>query len=283
MLKVLQDKAAVLVEALPYIQRFAGEILVVKYGGHAMTNAEAASSFAQDVVLLHSIGLRVVVVHGGGPQIKEALSELGIQTEFRHGYRVTDERTMKVVRRVLVGDVNQEIVSRINRAGGRSIGLSGADGNLLRGRKVTVGDEEVGRVGVIDSVEDTVLTSVLSDGFIPVVAPVAVDDEGMPLNVNADLAAGAVAASLRARKLLLMTDVAGVLGADGNVISQLDSHSIAQMIEDGILSGGMIPKMKCAVDALNGGVRKVHIVDGRFTHAMLLELFTDSGVGTEVS
>ena len=283
MLKALQDKAAVLVEALPYIQRFAGEVLVVKYGGHAMTNPEAASSFAQDVVLLHSIGLRVVVVHGGGPQIGEALADLGIETEFRHGYRVTDERTMKVVRRVLVGHVNQEIVSRVNRAGGRAIGLSGADGHLLLGRKVTVGEQEVGRVGIVERVNDSVLTSLLTDGFIPVLAPVAVDHEGLPLNVNADLVAGAVAASLKARKLLLMTDVAGVLGSNGEVISQLQRDGIESMIENGTLSGGMIPKMKCAVDALNGGVRKVHIVDGRFTHAMLLELFTDSGVGTEVS
>lgn len=282
MIQALQQKAATLIEALPYMRRFAGETLVVKYGGHAMSNEDAAHSFAQDLVLLQSIGLKVVVVHGGGPQIQSMLDRVGIASEFKNGYRVTDEATMEIVRMVLVGKVNQEVVARINQVGGRAVGLSGTDGNLLQGRKVTVGGEDVGRVGVIEAMTDTEVRLLTDEGVIPVIAPVAVDSEGQPLNVNADLAAGAVAAHLKARKLLLMTDVDGVLGADGEVMSTLESATVPRLIEDGVLSGGMIPKMKCAADAVSAGVRKVHIVNGRIKHAMLLELFTDSGVGTEV-
>ena len=282
MLKALQAKAAVLIEALPYIRRFAGETLVVKYGGHAMTDPDAARGFARDVTLLRSVGLNVVVVHGGGPQIKRILDRLGIVSEFKKGYRVTDQPTMEVVRMVLVGTVNQEVVSRINQAGGRAVGLSGADGNLLRGRKVTVDGEDVGRVGLIEQVDDTELRLLTDGGFIPVIAPVAVDSEGQPLNVNADLVAGSVAAHLGARKLLLMTDVAGVMDQNGEVISSLPRDQIDQMLADGVLTGGMIPKLKCATDALDAGVLKVHIVDGRVDHALLLELFTDTGIGTEV-
>ena len=229
MLEILQQKAATLIEALPYIQRFSGETLVVKYGGHAMTDAQAAESFAQDVTLLRSIGLKVVVVHGGGPQIQSMLDRVGLQSHFKNGYRVTDEATMDVVRMVLVGEVNQQVVSRINQFGGRAVGLSGADGRLLQGRQVTVGGEDVGRVGVIENVNTEYLDRLTQDGFIPVVAPVAVDASGGALNVNADLAAGAVAAHLKARKLLLMTDVAGVKGADGGghvESASQPSHSI---------------------------------------------------------
>jgi len=247
-----------------------------------MTDDEAAQSFAQDVTLLRSIGLKVVVVHGGGPQIQSMLDRVGLESHFKNGYRVTDNQTMDVVRMVLVGDVNQQVVSRINQFGGKAVGLSGADGQLLTGRKVTVGGEDVGRVGVIEKVNAEYLDRLTKDGFIPVVAPVAVDAQGNPLNVNADLAAGVVAAQLHARKLLLMTDVAGVKGVDGVVMSSLPRDRVSQLIEDGILTGGMLPKLKCAVDALDNGVRKVHIVDGRQKHAMLLELFTDRGVGTEV-
>ena len=282
MLEALQAKAAVLIEALPYIQRFAGETLVVKYGGHAMTDPDAARGFAQDVTLLRSVGLKVVVVHGGGPQIKRVLDRFGIVSEFKKGYRVTDQPTMEVVRMVLVGTVNQEVVSRINQAGGRAVGLSGADGNLLRGRKVTVGGEAVGRVGLIEQVDDTELRLLTEGGFIPVIAPVAVDHEGQPLNVNADLVAGSVAAHLKARKLLLMTDVAGVMDAKGEVISSLPRARVDQLMAEGVLTGGMIPKLKCATDAIDAGVRKAHIVDGRVDHALLLELFTDTGIGTEV-
>ena len=279
----LQAKADILIEALPYIRRFSGEMLVVKYGGHAMTNLDAALSFAKDVTLLNSIGIKVVVVHGGGPQIQAMLDRVGKASSFKNGYRVTDEETMKFVRMVLVGEVNQEIVSRINHAGGRAVGLSGADGRLLLGRKVTVGGADVGRVGVIEHVDTKHLIRLTDDGYIPVIAPVAVDLEGHALNVNADLAASAVAAHIGARKLLLMTDVEGVQGADGQTISSISKDEVPSMIDAGVLTGGMLPKMKCAVDAVNGGVKKVHIVDGRLRHAMLLELFTNRGVGTEVT
>jgi acetylglutamate kinase len=281
-LQALQAKADILIEALPYIRRFTGETLVVKYGGHAMTNPEAALSFAQDVTLLRSIGLRVVVVHGGGPQIQSMLDQLGIDSSFHNGYRVTDEQTMRVVRMVLVGQVNQEIVARINHAGGNAVGLSGADGNLLVGRKVTVGGQDIGRVGIIETVKAAHIHRLADDGFIPVIAPVAVDIEGQALNINADLAASAIASQLKARKLLLMTDVEGVQGEDGDVISSIHRDEVPSLIETNVLRGGMLPKIKCAIDAINAGVRKVHIVDGRLRHAMLLELFTDRGVGTEV-
>ena len=281
-LEALQAKADVLIEALPYIRRFSGETLVVKYGGHAMTNLDAALSFATDVTLLSSIGIKVVVVHGGGPQIQAMLDQVGKESTFKNGYRVTDDETMRLVRMVLVGQVNQDIVARINHVGGQAVGLSGADGRLLLGRKVTVGGADVGRVGVIEEVKVDHINRLTNDHFIPVIAPVAVDDDGQALNVNADLAASAVASHLAARKLLLMTDVAGVKGTDGEVISSIDRADIPQMIETGVLTGGMLPKMKCAVDAVTNGVRKVHIVDGRLRHAMLLELFTDQGAGTEV-
>lgn len=278
----LQAKAAVLIEALPYIQRFAGEVLVVKYGGHAMTDPEAAKSFARDVVLLRSVGIKVVVVHGGGPQIQAALDRLGIVSTRQSGHRVTDGPTMEVVRMVLVGQVAQDIVTRINQAGGRAIGLSGADGNLLRGRKLIVDGHDIGRVGEVVEVDDTELRLLTDGGFIPVVTPVAVDEDGEPLNVNADLGASAVAGHLGARKLLLMTDIDGVRGADGRVIGTLDRHDVPHLIDEGVISGGMIPKLHCACQALEGGVEKVHIIDGRVQHAVLLELFTDDGLGTEV-
>ncbi|MFN3199892.1 MAG: acetylglutamate kinase [Bradymonadia bacterium] len=277
-----QHKAAVLVEALPYIQRFQGSVFVIKYGGHAMVDPEAAQNFARDVVLLASIGVRPVVVHGGGPQIKATLAELGIESEFKAGMRVTDARTMEVVRMVLVGKVNQEIVSMMNQAGGRAVGLSGADGNLLVGRKTTVDGEDVGRVGLIERVDDGELNFLTRGGFIPVIAPVAVDGQGQPLNINADLAAGAVAAHIKARKLLLMTDVSGVKDQSGETITHLRQAQVAGLIADGTAKGGMIPKLKASLTALEGGVRKVHIVDGRVLHALLLEIFTDGGVGTEI-
>lgn len=278
----LQEKAATLVEALPYLQRFAGAVFVVKYGGHAMTDPEAARSFARDVVLLRSIGVRPVVVHGGGPQIQDLLKRLGIQSTFRAGQRVTDDATMDVVRMVLVGQVNQDIVSLINQAGGKAMGLSGADAGLLQGRKHLVDGQDVGRVGEIHRVNTEQLGLLTQSGYIPVIAPVAVDDEGRPLNVNADLAAGAVAAQLRADKLLLMTDVDGVRDAAGQVLASLTREQARGLIRDGVADGGMIPKLDCALQALEAGVAKVHIVDGRLRHALLLEIFTDRGVGTEV-
>jgi acetylglutamate kinase len=282
MVKALQDKAAVLIEALPYIQRFRGAVFVVKYGGHAMTDPDAARSFARDVVLLQSIGVLPVVVHGGGPQIEQVLAKLGIKSTFRGGMRVTDDETMDVVRMVLVGQVNQEIVSLVNQAGGRAVGLSGTDANLLIGKKMLVKGEDVGRVGTIERVDQEQIRLLTSGGFIPVIAPVAVDAEGRPLNVNADLAASAVAAELRARKLLLMTDVEGVRGADKQVLATLTRDDVTRLIASGVAEGGMIPKLECALSALESGVGKVHIVDGRVRHALLLEIFTDRGIGTEV-
>ncbi len=282
MIEALQAKAAVLIEALPYIQRFAGERLIVKYGGHAMTDPEAAKSFARDVVLLHQIGIRVVVVHGGGPQIKRVLDRLGIKSDFKAGMRITDDTTMEVVRMVLVGQVNQEVVSAINQAGGRAVGLSGADGGLLKARRVTVGGEDVGRVGVVERVDDTEIRLLGGGGFIPVIAPVGVDCEGKPLNVNADLVAGAIATYTDARKLLLMTDVEGIRGPDGEIASSIDRDQARAWIDEEVIAGGMIPKVRCALDALESGVAKVHIVDGRVRHALLLELFTDEGVGTQI-
>ncbi|MGB0646006.1 MAG: acetylglutamate kinase [Bradymonadia bacterium] len=281
-MKSIQDKAATLIEALPYLQRFAGEILVVKYGGHAMSNLESAQSFARDLVLLQSIGLKVVVVHGGGPQIKRMLSNLSMDSHFFNGYRVTDEQTMKIVRMVLTGEVNQEIVSRISQEGGQAIGLSGSDAKLLQGRKVTVDGQDVGRVGIIENVNTDHIDYLLKGGFIPVIAPVAIAEDGQGLNVNADLAAGVIASQLGARKLLLMTDVEGVKDVGGQVISTLARDRVQSLIDEKVLTGGMLPKLKCACDALAQGVKKVHIVDGRIRHAILLELFTDQGIGTEV-
>lgn len=283
MLGQLQEKAATLIEALPYIQRFAGAVFVVKYGGHAMTDPEAARSFARDVVLLRSIGVRPVVVHGGGPQIQDLLKKLGIQSTFRAGQRVTDDATMEVVRMVLVGQVNQDIVSLINQAGGRAMGLSGADGSLLVGRKTLVDGQDVGRVGEIHKVNTEQLGLLTAGGYIPVIAPVAVDEAGQPLNVNADLAAGTVASQLKAAKLLLMTDVDGVRDGTGKVLASLSQAQARELIRDGVADGGMIPKLDCALHALEAGVGKVHIVDGRVRHALLLEIFTDRGVGTEVA
>jgi len=277
-----QAKAGVLVEALPYIQRFAGATFVVKYGGHAMTDAAAADSFARDVVLLASIGVRVVIVHGGGPQIQELLGKLGIESTFRAGQRVTDDATMEVVRMVLVGQVNQDVVSVINRAGGRAVGLSGADARLLRGRKHLVRGEDVGRVGEVHTVDVAHLTMLAESGVVPVIAPVAVDEDDRPLNVNADLAAGAVAAQLKAAKLLLMTDVAGVKDETGATLASLSREKARDLIARKVADGGMIPKLECALSALDAGVGKVHIVDGRMRHALLLEIFTDRGIGTEV-
>lgn len=278
----LQAKASVLIEALPYIQRFAGETLVIKYGGHAMVDDEAARSFARDVTLLRSVGVDVVVVHGGGPQIQKMLDRLGMPTTRKKGHRVTDEATMQVVRMVLVGQVAQSIVTRINQAGGRAVSLSGADGSLLQARKLEIDGEDIGRVGEVVAVDDTELRALLNAGAIPVVTPIAVDAEGECLNVNADLGAAAIAAHLEARKMLLMTDIAGVKGADDAIITSLDRSAVPGLIEAGVVSGGMIPKLQCATDALDGGVGKVHIIDGRVRHAVLLELFTDDGIGTEV-
>ncbi|HJL46597.1 MAG TPA: acetylglutamate kinase, partial [Polyangiaceae bacterium LLY-WYZ-15_(1-7)] len=279
----LVDKAAILLEALPYIRRFHGETFVIKYGGHAMVDPALRDSFARDLVLMKYVGLNPVVVHGGGPQIDQTLKELGVVSERLEGLRVTDDRTMKVVEMVLGGQVNQEIVSLIGNHGGRAVGLTGRDDAFLRATKVaemrTKSGKLVdpGRVGAIRHVNPDVVTRLVESGFIPVIAPVAVDAEGRSLNVNADTVAGKVAEALKARKLVLMTDIEGVKDERGEVLSSLSSAEIEALKAREVIQGGMIPKVQCALDALAGGVTKAHVIDGRTKHAVLLEIFTDRG------
>jgi acetylglutamate kinase len=285
----LIQKAAVLQEALPYIRRFHGELFVIKYGGHAMVDPALRDSFARDVVLMKYVGLHPVVVHGGGPQIDEMLKSLGVVSERLDGLRVTDDHTMEVVEMVLGGKINQEIVSLIAGHGGRAVGLTGKDDAFLRAEKVdkmkTKSGRWVdpGRVGAVTQVNPDVVRRLVHDGFIPVIAPVAIDADGKSLNVNADTVAGKVAEALQARKFVLLSDIEGVRGRDGQVASSLSAAEIDQLKEEGVIEGGMIPKVDCALSALAGGVRKAHIIDGRVRHAVLLEIFTDEGIGTEIT
>jgi acetylglutamate kinase len=283
-------KAEVLLDALPYIKRFAGKTLVIKYGGHAMVDEALKSSFAQDIVLLKFVGMNPVVVHGGGPQIGEMLQQLGLPSRFVRGMRVTDSATMEVVEMVLVGKTNKEIVSLIHRHGGHAVGLSGKDGELIRARKLklpaagTDGDEplDIGMVGEVAAINPMVLQTLDRSDIIPVIAPVAGSDTGETFNINADLVAGKVAEALRAEKLILLTDVEGIRDASGNVVPTLDDDHARQLIASGVIGEGMIPKVECCLEALKNGVKKTHIVDGRLRHAVLLEIFTREGVGTEV-
>ena len=281
------QKAETLHEALPYIKRFHGRTFVIKYGGHAMIDAELRSSFARDVVLMKYVGLNPVVVHGGGPQIDEMLAAMGVVSERIQGLRVTDERTMDVVEMVLGGKVNQEIVSLVCNHGGRAVGLSGKDDAFMRAVRVTEMRTksgalvDPGRVGAITQVNPEIVNQLIAGGFIPVIAPVAVDHEGASLNVNADTVAGKIAEALGAEKLVLMTDIAGVKGREGALLSSLSVDEARVLVAEGVIDGGMIPKVECALEALAGGVKKVHIIDGRVKHAMLLEIFTDRGLGTE--
>ena len=283
-------KAEVLLEALPFIKRFFGKTFVVKYGGAAMVDEALKQSFAQDVVLLKYVGINVVVVHGGGPQINETLGKMGIESRYVRGMRVTDSETIDIIEMVLVGKVNKEIVALVNQHGAAAVGLSGKDGQLILARKMNVavpGDGEsteiidIGMVGEIVRVDPTVIRS-LDGKFIPVIAPVGVGESGETYNINADLVAGRVAAALGAEKLILLTDVEGVRDREGGLISTLTIAQSADLIERDVISSGMIPKVECCVDALNGGVVKTHIIDGRDRHAVLLEIFTERGVGTEV-
>jgi acetylglutamate kinase len=286
------DKANTLMEALPYIRRFSGKTIVIKYGGHAMADAVLKESFALDVILLRSLGINVVVVHGGGPQINETLKRYGIVSEFVRGMRVTDEQTMAVVEMVLTGQVNQEVVCYLNQHGGRAVGLSGKDGNLLLCEKMlqeiknedgSVELVDIGFVGNVVKVNQELIQTLEHGKFLPVIAPVGVGAGGESYNVNADLVAGKVAGALKAEKLMLLTDVAGVKGKDDRLISSISLDAVADLINDGTISGGMIPKVECCVDALRDGAKKAHIVDGRVKHAVLLEIFTDIGVGTEIA
>lgn len=274
------DKARVLIEALPYMQRYVGKTIVIKYGGAAMKDAALRASFAVDVVLLKQIGVRPVIVHGGGPQIGALLERLGRQSTFVDGLRVTDDETMEVVEMVLGGTVNREIVELIQRGGGQAVGLTGSDGGLIRVKRRLQEGRDLGRVGEVVAVDPAVLEAVTEKGFIPVVAPIGVGEDGLTYNVNADEAAGAIAQALRAEKLILLTDVEGVLDADGKLIRELSRDQAREQVAAGAIRGGMIPKVECCLAAVQGGVARAHVVDGRVQHAVLLEIFTDRGVGT---
>jgi len=273
------ETADVLLEALPYIRRFAGKILVIKYGGNAMENEALKHAFAEDVALLKFVGMHPVIVHGGGPQISAALERAGKPSEFRGGRRVTDAAAIAIVEQVLVGTINKEIVALINRHGRRAVGLSGKDGELVVARP-RLGTDDLGLVGDVARVNPGVITSL--DGFIPVIAPTAADDLGQTYNINADDVAAKIAEALRAEKLILLTDVDGVKDGHGALIPTLTAADARALLADGTVSGGMIPKLECCLEALAAGVQQTHVIDGRVRHALLLELLTDSGIGTEV-
>lgn len=282
--------AHVLIEALPYIQRFAGKTIVIKYGGNAMTEDHLKASFARDIVLLKQVGVNPVVVHGGGPQIGDLLKRLGKETEFVNGLRVTDRETMDVVQMVLGGIVNQEIVSLINRFGGRAVGLTGKDGQMIRatplrdfGAAEGQPTVDLGHVGQVEGVDPTIVHTLDDSDFIPVIAPIGFDHDGKAYNINADTAAEKLAVVLDAEKLFLLTNTPGVLDGNGKLLTKLSAPQVDEMIRDGTIHGGMIPKIRCALDAVRSGVNATHIVDGRVEHAVLLELLTDQGVGTLIS
>jgi len=275
-------KAEVLLEALPYIRRFAGRTIVIKYGGSAMLDEKLKLGFAQDVVLLKSLGLHPVIVHGGGPQIGKALTRLGIESKFVRGLRVTDDATMEVVEMVLGGQINKSIVTNLEHHGGNAVGISGKDGNLIVASKLKTKGVDLGRVGKIDVVNPHVIVKLRESGYIPVIAPIGVDDEGNSYNINADVVASHVAEAIKADKLMLLTDVEGILDASRNLQPVLSAAQIRDQIRAGVISEGMLPKVECAMHALQGGVGQVHIIDGRVSHAVLLEIFTRTGVGTEV-
>jgi len=280
------EKARVLAEALPYIQRFHGKTIVVKFGGHAMSDEVLKADFARDVVLLKLVGMNPVVVHGGGPQIETALARLGMKGSFVQGMRVTDAATMDVVEMVLGGQVNKEVVELINQAGGKAVGLTGQDGAFIRARKLLLGSDkdnskiDIGQVGEIESIDPLVIAALEQAGFIPVVAPIATGADGTTYNINADLVAGKLAEILRAEKLIVLTNTPGVLDKDGKLLSGLTPRKIDDMVAKGVISGGMLPKIASVLDAARSGVKACHIIDGRVPHALLLEVLTDTGVGT---
>lgn len=280
--------ANVLTEALPYIRRFTGKTIVVKYGGNAMIDDTLTQSFAEDIVLMKLVGMNPVVVHGGGPQIGSLLEKLGIQSEFISGMRVTDAATMDVVEMVLGGTVNKTIVSLLNQAGGKAIGITGKDGDLIKARKMLLKDTggkilDIGFVGEVESINRDVVDTLVSSDFIPVIAPIGVGSDGQSYNINADLVAGKIAEALHAEKLVLLTNVAGLQDKVGNVLTGLTTKQVDELIVDGTIYGGMLPKIQCALDAVKGGVTSSHIIDGRVEHAVLLEIFTDTGVGTLIT
>ncbi|SDN60285.1 N-acetylglutamate kinase [Desulfonauticus submarinus] len=284
-------KAKILLEALPYIKDFYGRTVVIKYGGHAMIDEELKSSFALNIVLLKYIGVNPVVVHGGGPQIGKMLKQLNIPSHFKEGFRITDDATMDVVEMVLVGKVNKEIVNLVNLKGGKAVGLSGKDGFLIKARKLEMIIDkknappeiiDLGKVGEVVSVNTALINSLQKEGFIPILAPVGVDESGETYNINADYVASAVASSLKATKLILLTDVPGILNENGDVISSLTKRQSIELLDKGIIKGGMIPKVKCCLEALEEGVEKTHIIDGRLENSIILEMFTKAGIGTQI-
>ena len=291
-IKNSMERADILLEALPYIKRFYNKTIVIKYGGHAMVDDELKDKFAQDVVMMKYIGINPVIVHGGGPQIGTLLKKLGKESKFIQGMRVTDEETMDIVEMVLVGMVNKEIVGLINRHGGNAVGLSGKDGNLIKAEKYYLSEEKVkntppeiidiGLVGKVKNINADLIVSLSQNSFIPVIAPTGIGDAGETYNINADIVAGEIAAALQAEKLLLLTDVPGVLDKNKQLINTMTNKEALKLIDDGIVEGGMFPKIKCCLKALKGGVKKTHIIDGRLKHAILLEIFTDKGIGTEI-
>jgi len=281
--------AHVLTESLPYIRRFAGKTFVIKYGGHAMENEHLKNSFARDIVLMKLVGFNPVVVHGGGPQISELLKRIGKESRFVDGMRVTDSETMDVVEMVLGGLVNKEIVNNINRHGGCAVGLTGKDGDLIHARKLTITRKspdleapeivDIGHVGEVASIDKSIVETLAKGNFIPVIAPIGVGPDGQSYNINADLVAGKMAEVLHAEKLILLTDTTGVL-KEGKLLTGLDARQVQVLIDDGTIHGGMLPKIGCALEAVRGGVKAAHIIDGRIEHAVLVELFTDAGIGT---
>jgi acetylglutamate kinase len=285
--------ANVLTEALPYIQRFTNKTIVVKFGGNAMVDDKLKEQFAQDIVLMKLVGMNPVVVHGGGPQIGSLLQQLNIESRFVDGMRVTDSQTMDVVEMVLGGSVNKQIVSLLNRNGGKAVGITGKDGQLIRARKMKVNHQspemtapeiiDIGHVGEVDHIDTSVLDMLINSNFVPVIAPIGVGADGSSYNINADLVAGKIAEVLHAEKLMLLTNVAGLLDKNGHVLTGLSTQQVDALIADGTIYGGMLPKIRCAQDAVKAGVTSSHIIDGRVPHAVLLEIFTDEGVGTLIS
>ncbi|MAN51314.1 MULTISPECIES: acetylglutamate kinase [unclassified Marinimicrobium] len=285
--------AQVLTEALPYIQRFTGKTIVIKFGGNAMVDEELQNSFARDIVLMKLVGMNPIVVHGGGPQIGDLLKQLNIESEFVGGMRVTDSKTMDVVEMVLGGTVNKQIVSLINHNGGHAIGITGKDGQLIRAKKLSAKRQtpdmqapeiiDIGHVGEVASINTSVIDMLINSDFIPVIAPIGVGDDGASYNINADLVAGKIAEVLQAEKLMLLTNVAGLQDKSGEVLTGLTTQQVDSLIADGTIYGGMLPKIGCALDAVKSGVNSAHIIDGRVAHAVLLEIFTDAGVGTLIT
>jgi len=285
-----KNVAHVLSEAMPYIQSFRDKTVVIKYGGNAMVDEELKRGFARDVVLMKLVGINPVVVHGGGPQIGNLLKRLGKESEFVQGMRVTDAETMDVVEMVLGGLVNKEIVTLINRHGGSAVGLTGKDGDLIRAKRLKVRKDapdldapeiiDIGHVGSVESIDASVVDMLVHSDFIPVIAPIGVGEDGLSYNINADLVAGKVAEVLQAEKLILLTNIEGLVDKEGQLLTGLDTKTVDALIEDGTIHGGMLPKIECALDAVKGGVRTAHIIDGRVPHAVLVELFTDEGIGT---